>query len=788
MGINVSYQEIYQCMINVFLLYLGVALLLILVETRLKKRLVLKESKSRLLTFTLALGILLTGYGANRYGAHCVKINEVCSKQFDLTETEETTEDYIELYNAGRLLCCLDNMYLSDDPENLNKYALTGIKLKGREYLAVEVGDSTDGMGEFKINRQGETIYLSDAFGNILDQVEVPALEENTAFARVEDGKEQWKVKSCTKGETNEGSFTQVEEPVFSAESGFYQDEFNLEITAEENTKIFYTLYGSIPDKESYLYKKPIRVTNRSSEKNVWNSVRNVVSKWKKHTPDTTLVDKAFIIRAVAMDKNGNYSDVVTRTYFVDLEEYRDRNVLSMVTDPNDMFGEDGIHVTGKEYDTWYENGKKGKQPTENFQKRGREWEIPASIELFQNNLVLDQEAGVRIQGGSTRVGAKKRFSIYSRKEYSGDGLFETELFPDKKSHSVMLRDSFANVFCQDLVKDREIAIQRGIPVTLFLNGEYWYDTYIQERYSDTYIEYTYGVNKDDVVIVHDGYLEEGVESDIGLFGGIYAYYSTHDLSKEEEYQGFGEIIDIQSYIDYMVANIYMCNMDMSEAKNCLLWRSRKKGSGYSDGRWRWMMYDVDSVEWNDTLLDYYGVETAAEINTFTQEMFTAPGSYNTQGTFVTLKQNENFCRQFVNTFMDMVNTTFSIENVEKKLNEWGEDLTWEDSFFVKRPEYILSYLEEEFALEGTLEDVTVSVNDAKSGEIQVNTAIPELEGGTWTGQYYTDYPITMEAKPQKGYEFVRWRGAVNSISPQIEVPVEERGVEIYAEFRKVEK
>ena len=47
-------------------------------------------------------------------------------------------------------------------------------------------------------------------------------------------------------------------------------------------------------------------------------------------------VSKAFVIRAVAIDKEGNRSDVVTATYFVGVN-YADQHVISLVADPNEF-------------------------------------------------------------------------------------------------------------------------------------------------------------------------------------------------------------------------------------------------------------------------------------------------------------------------------------------------------------------------------------------------------------------------------------------------------------------
>ena len=48
---------------------------------------------------------------------------------------------------------------------------------------------------------------------------------------------------------------------------------------------------------------------------------------------------------------------------------------------------------------------------------------------------------------------------------------------------------------------------------------------------------------------------------------------------------------------------------------------------------------------------------------------------------------------------MDLVNENFSVKSVEKVLEQWGEVMTWNDSFFLKRADYIVSYLAEEFQL-----------------------------------------------------------------------------------------
>jgi len=50
-------------------------------------------------------------------------------------------------------------------------------------------------------------------------------------------------------------------------------------------------------------------------------------------------------VRAVAYDKNGNCSKIVTKSYFVGLDKYKNTNVVSLVTDPANLFDDEKRHL-----------------------------------------------------------------------------------------------------------------------------------------------------------------------------------------------------------------------------------------------------------------------------------------------------------------------------------------------------------------------------------------------------------------------------------------------------------
>ena len=56
-------------------------------------------------------------------------------------------------------------------------------------------------------------------------------------------------------------------------------------------------------------------------------------------------------------NEKGNFSEVVSETYFVtdkDLNKHKNRTVISLVTDPDNLFSPDyGIYVTGNMFQEW---------------------------------------------------------------------------------------------------------------------------------------------------------------------------------------------------------------------------------------------------------------------------------------------------------------------------------------------------------------------------------------------------------------------------------------------------
>lgn len=562
-----------------------------------------------------------------------------------------------------------------------------------------------------------------------------------------------------------------VPEP--SVPGGYYDEEFVLHFTAPENGTIYYTLDGSVPTNQSAVYTDGIRMENRSSEPNVYNAVQNVVPEWKNYNPDPTPVEKGTVVRAIYISDWGFASDIFTQTYFVGISPPEQGYTLSLIFSYDDFFGDKGIYVTGADYDAWYLSGKDmSLAPLPNYEQH---WEVPALAQLMDNTQeIMNQTVGIRIQGASARPAAKKRLTMTARKEYSGSQTFDVMIFDGITTHSVMMKEALIDAIMPELVADRHVSVQRSVPVRVFLNGEYWYDSFMLERYDNQYFRQHYQV--DERVLIKNGMPdEEHLDTpEFSYYEEFMRWIAESDFSDPVVLEQFQAETDMQSIIDYLAINYYISNFDFNDVSNYVLWRSAGPGpSVYEDRRWRWCIYDVDALRWAPS--------DPAELNVFSDP---AIHGINNTTLFRALRNNPEFCRQFVLSFSDIVNNNFAPKRVEAVLSKYGYTLDWLDSFFTRRPAFAMAHLADEFDLTGTLETVHISTANPPMGTVTVNTSQIDLSDGRWSGQYYSDYPITITAAPEPGYTFVGWKGDTGETSAQITLPVT-GGLSLEAVFAK---
>lgn len=568
--------------------------------------------------------------------------------------------------------------------------------------------------------------------------------------------------------------------PVPSHSGGYYDAPFTLTLSCPSTGTIYYTTDGSTPTADSLVYSGGIPIYDRSAEPNVYNAIRNVIPDWQTYSAKDDPVPKGTVVRALYVGPLGGQSEIMTETYFVGLSQPEEGYTLNLVFEYDDLFGDDGIYVTGKEYDEWLLNGGVGEAPEANFLKRT---EVPVTTQLIQEGgYVLNQRAGLRIVGNSSRSYLRKRFAFFAREEYSGQNVFDAPIFDGISTHSFMTKDTQMDAMVYQMVADRDVSVQRSIPVRFYLNGEYWQDAYILERYDKQYFRQHYNVS--DPLRVKDAWMEkEFLEtSPIDYYGEYMCWVEETDFSDPKAWETLLSETDVQSYIDYISINYFLCNYDFSAWHNTFMWRSDSKGkSPWADQRWRWCIYDVDAfmnVEYQ------YPDGPAAEIDIFCYESKHRHEVVNEGILFRALKENPDYRRQFVTSFLDIGNNNFAPERVAPVLEQYGLDLSWKEDYFQNRFAYAAGYLAREFDLTGTLETVAIHTSNPEMGDVVVNTSHIDLSSGAWSGQYFTDYPITVTATARDGYQFLGWKGDADTAENALNLSVD-GGITLEAVFAK---
>ena len=463
---------------------------------------------------------------------------------------------------------------------------------------------------------------------------------------------------------------------IFSKETGFYEDEFYLRIYAPSD-EIFYTLDGSDPSAGSLKYEEPILIQDASFNENKYSMRTDLsagfVAKEDEYAAPDYLIDKCTVLKVAYYDENGVRSAVEERVYFVDFEEkagYEDVNIISITSNPENLFSEDqGIYVLG---DT-YKNAIDGvnKEETDwclwpaNYTNGGRYWEREANVTVFDETgtRVLFQKAGIRIQGGASRGLNPKSFNIYARDEY-GDNRFRydfwgTGYYPKRMTLSAGGNDNRGKMIDRlgsELTAECNFATMHYEPYVLFLNGEYWGFYYLTEKYDDHYIEQVYGVDDDNVIMIKAGEIEVGEPEDLNVYLEMCNFMETADMTIDDNYRYACELMDMQSLIDYFAAEIYMARLIDWPTSNYALWRSKGTGNQYyEDGKWRWMLFDLNTASMH---------EDSVEHDTLARVIRKSP-------MFKNLWTNETFRDDFSARILEMSETIFEESLIVGKVDEY---------------------------------------------------------------------------------------------------------------------
>ena len=517
-------------------------------------------------------------------------------------------------------------------------------------------------------------------------------------------------------------------------------------------------------------------------------------------TANSPTVEQALTINATAVLRCRTYavgsypSEEIIRTYV--FESQPSIAALFVTTDPLSMFSPDtGLYMTG--------NGASMMDP----KKGANFWsnrELPVYVELFEPGSPKTPAFGVmgdyKISGQYSRAKEKKSFSVTLREEY-GDKRLKYPLFPDypelKKFKAFSLRN-FGNNSGDDYVRDRigtsmteglGVDYQRGRYVVVYYNGKYYGVHDLRERNNEYYYETKYGLDASDIDLI-DAQNEAGAGSATD-YKAMIEWLQSNELTSDANYQKIADQIDVDNYMNYMQAEMFVNNGDWPH-NNMKKWRIASQKS-----KWKWFLYDVDfgfGAGYNTQNSNVFSYVTNAN-GTNGMGMGMMPGMGGQQQTsgsisehtilMIRLLGNEGFKNAFINRFCVLLSMNFSADRLVKRIDElqsqvqaevardaefWNYDaasmssnLEKIKSFAQTRQQTIMSEMQQYFSL-GETASVTLSAQG--SGKIAVHN-LP-LDQSSMTVNFYSGVPVTVTAVPNTGAVFSGWSDGVADITRTI--------------------
>lgn len=492
-----------------------------------------------------------------------VVINEIMSSNRTCVEDEDgDNPDWIELYNVGDTVINLKSYFISDNPDNQQLWKFPEVEIAPGEFLLIFAsGKNRKGSvlhTNFSISKMGEPILLSNPNGELIDSFQPAFVQTDYSMGRYPDGSDNVVLfKTPTPEKSNTPPYT---EPIFaqldfSHSQGYHKTEFLLNISSDKNVEIRYTKDGSKPYHNSQLYTGAIDITSRKGDENIFSEIPSAVGFYWR-TPKKE-IPKINVIRAMPFVNGIPVGNEISGTFWTGHHANKDVDILiiSLAGNKDCFFGyEDGIYVPGKYYDM----GKEG-----NYVQRGRDYEREVSLSFFNpdGELIVNQNAGARIHGQSSREFRQKSIRLYARNTY-GNNKFEHDFFPDRENtqfrrlliNSTMGDRSSETLFkdemCTYLIKDLNLDYLDFVPAIVFINGEYWGLHFLKERRDLYYIENNHNIDGENVDWLQGfGGIIHGSNSH---FFQLIDFLRNEDLSNPDAYDKIDAMIDVDNFIDYM--------------------------------------------------------------------------------------------------------------------------------------------------------------------------------------------------------------------------------------------
>ena len=535
--------------------------------------------------------------------------------------------DWVELTNTGDETVNLSGWHFSDSKKNPLKWTFPeGTRLKPGAFLTVFCTGEEDvdpGKGDafyapFAIASSGETLLLSDAEGEELQRLKLPAQYGCVSYGLPSAGGDYGFFENPTRNKKNdkEAFPERVQAPAIQTAGGFYESSVTVFAEAPQGATLRYTTDGETPTEKSKIFPSEGLTL-------------------KKTTP----------LRVKAFQEGLVSSETVSSTFFVDDPPLTP--IVSLITDDRYLFNKKTGILT------------KGAGSIPNYSKG---WEYPIHIEYFtlEGERQISQTGTFTCSGHSARVNAQKSIALYARKSWGADE-FAFNPFPtrDYTSYkSLLLRSTnsdvtatrLRDVVASSLAEGQDILYQDHQVIQVYINGEYYGHYNLREKINKYFIAQYEGVTDPDQIdkidilarTGTDQFLQNGDNTD---WLALCDFCKKQDLTVPENLQYVTDRLDVDSLFTHAAFEIILGNVDFT---NVRVYR-------VPGGKWRMLLFDVEAC-WrglDKTPIEYYIKPVSAKIQGFRHEPLNA------------LLKVPEMKDRFLRRVSDLLATVFRWDNVE---------------------------------------------------------------------------------------------------------------------------
>lgn len=701
-----------------------------------------------------------------------VVINEYsCANLSYYFDNYTSYEDWIELYNPTAAPVNIGGYYLSDKLSQPTKWKFPpSVTINANAFLKIWASGRNEVIGpyyhtNFKLSQTKlpyEDIVLSDAAGNILDQVSIQPTKKHQSVGRNPDGGSTWVIYQTPSPNAANVTASAIQRyaqrPQLSVTPGFYTSPQVVTLTtAEPNSTIHFTINGREPSASSPLYTGPITV-------------------------NSTTVIKAITISNTA----GIASSFINfGSYFIN-----DTPTLPVVS------------ITG---DTlrYLADGDETLKPE-------------GTIEYFNINHVR-KTAGYgtfNSHGQDSWVNDQRSLDFIMRDEFGYNYALQEQLFnltPRSEFQRIILRaagdDNYpashhsSNVgsahvrdaYLQNLVKagGLDLDVRIATKAIVYINGVYWGVYDLREIPDDhDYTNYNYGQDKYHLQYIEtwgNTWAQYGGNPSLDAWDSLYNYIINNSMANASNWDYVTSRLDVKSLVDYVIVNsVSVCSDWLNY--NTGWWRGLDSAGTHK--KWGYILWDNDAIY--GFYINYTGIpEKGANAAPCNVEGLSADPNGHME-ILGKLRQNPSFNNYYISRYIDLTNTVFSCDHMIPVLDsivavidpemdrhaqrwfgtysEWHSNVQILRNYIIDRCSFFPSKMDSCYSLTGPY-PLTLDSRPIGSGKIQINSLT--INDFPWTGNYYGGIPVSVTAIPDtlNGFVFDHWGIQHNTVLPAATVP-----------------